>query len=163
MMGKTTSPTGDQSLSWGNANSLHFGGKKQSMPVNSQNDVNYQGMTSKYSFNVDAEGSCQEPGSSNLASKKNTKTLKFKDDSPTLTQSRNNSGDLMNQKKTTALKANLNDSSSKQLGFSKRRTSANETGNFGKGKVSESEAKLRSNLPIGTSSTLPDIKNFYQP
>ena len=129
------------------------------MPVNSQNDINgYQGMTSKYSFNVDAEGA-QEP-ISNLTSKKHTKTLKFKDDSPTLTQSRH-SGDLINQKKTTALKANLNDSSSKLLGPTSRRISANETGNFGIGKVSESEAKLTRNLPVGTSSTLPDIKTFY--
>ena len=110
LMGKT-SPTGDQSLSWGNTNSLNFGGKKQSMPVNNPNDVNYQGLTSKYSFNVDNEGNYVEPGS-NLTSKKLTKTLKFKDDSPTLTQSRN-SGDLIDAKKISALKPTLNDSSSK--------------------------------------------------
>ena len=81
------------------------------MPVNNPNDVNYQGLTSKYSFNVDNEGNYVEPGS-NLTSKKLTKTLKFKDDSPTLTQSRN-SGALVDAKKISALKPTLNDSSSK--------------------------------------------------
>ena len=92
---------------------------------------------------------------------KNTKVLKFKEDSPTLTQ--NNSGDLILNHgiKKSTLKPTLNDSSSKQLGINTRRVSANETGTFGKSMDGVNAEKLRNPLPSGTSSTLPDIKNFY--
>ena len=63
------------------------------------------------------------------------------------------------------MKANLNDSSSKNLNFHARKVSTNETGNFGKTNQADAEASdPRSRNAIGlmgTSSTLPNIKNFY--
>ena len=56
LMGKT-SPTGDKKP-WGQSGGLNFGNKKQSMPVEGSNlrEMNaYQGLTSKYSFNVDTD------------------------------------------------------------------------------------------------------------
>lgn len=54
-MGKT-SPAGDKKP-WGQSGGLNFGNKKQSMPVESNlREMNaYQGLTSKYSFNVDTD------------------------------------------------------------------------------------------------------------
>ena len=55
LMGKT-SPAGEKKP-WGQSGSINFGNKKQSMPVeNSLREMNaYQGLTSKYSFNVDTD------------------------------------------------------------------------------------------------------------
>ena len=62
------------------------------------------------------------------------------------------------------MKSKLNDSSSKGLGAfnTGKRGAPNETGNFGKNHTEERAAEKVNILPTGTSSTLPDIKNFYQ-
>lgn len=80
--------------------------------------------------------------------------------------SRNNSGDLSpSQKHLGVMKANLNDSSSKHLNFHARKVSTHETGNFGKTNETDAEAEdPRSRNAVGlmgTTSTLPSIKNFY--
>jgi len=70
----------------------------------------YHGMTSKYAFK-DAETESHGGESTRKAGK----TLKFKDESPTLTErNRANSGDLIVPKNISSLKnTKLNDSSSK--------------------------------------------------
>ena len=81
--------------------------------------------------------------------------------------SRNNSGDLSpSQKQLGVMKANLNDSSSKNLNFHARKISTNETGNFGRTNQADNEAandpRSRNAVGLmGTTSTLPTIKNFY--
>ena len=66
------------------------------------------------------------------------------------------------------MKANLNDSSSKNLNFHARKISTNETGNFGRTNQADNEAsdprsRNAANAVglMGTTSTLPTIKNFY--
>lgn len=64
------------------------------------------------------------------------------------------------------MKANLNDSSSKNLNFHARKISTNETGNFGRINQADNEAandpRSRNAVGLmGTTSTLPTIKNFY--
>ena len=138
------------------------------MPVEGSNlrEMNaYQGLTSKYSFNVDTDIGFQKESLASKTSRKNpNKTLKFKEESPSM--SRNNSGDLSpSQKHLGVMKANLNDSSSKHLNFHARKVSTNDTGNFGKTIQEEAEAtdpRSRNAVGLmGTSSTLPNIKNFY--
>jgi len=68
-------------------------------------------MTSKYAFHEDLN---TDSGHGENSRKAGTKQLKFKDESPTLTErSRANSGDLIPSKKISTLKKKkLNDSSS---------------------------------------------------
>ena len=92
---------------WGGTGGhLQFQRKKQSLP-------NYNGMTSKYELKDDGT----ESHGGDSTRKAGHKTLKFKDESPTLTErGRTNSGDLIQPKNISSLKNpkfKLNDSSSK--------------------------------------------------
>ena len=123
------------------------------MPIGGIKNEDQDRMTSKYSLNIEPQkDNYQEPESSRTKLGKNLKTLKFKEES--LSQ-RNNSGDLHDIPTATEMKSKLNDSSSAQLGFGKHGI-PNETGNFGQNTEKRNRA-----LPAVTSSTLPDIKNFY--
>ena len=149
-------PGNGNNESWGGTGSLNFGMKKQSMPVGGPKDMEVQGrMTSKYSFNAELQTDSGAGNRSNEKGEKNVKQLKFKDDSPTVTErnSRNTSVDLIMPKKSGVGKKQLNDSSSKQL------DKPNETGNFGK--RDDSNLRKKNMLPVANSSTLPQIKNFY--